>query len=148
MTAIDENLKSSQAQLRLLLKSSPIRYADWETTSEEIKSPLRISGGIYHFFERVKGRNISLYVGKGGLGSGNWSLCKRINQHFQPSQFKTTLLGKFANEKGWDTKMAKSYLCKAEIYLQWIVISDEGPKELVWSECFFKAVLKPKFTDN
>ncbi|MEE4465104.1 hypothetical protein V2S84_23780, partial [Azotobacter chroococcum] len=90
---------------------------------------------------------------KAGFGGGEWSLYERLKQHFQPSQ-QNTLLGKAAKALNGDPDEVKKNFASGEVYLQWLPLftdasanSDSISTELVWFECFCKAILKPRYTD-
>ena len=135
--------------LRNLLAAPSIKYSAWppsDTTS------LRTSGGVYHFYELDTKKNISLYVGKAGLGAGSWNLFKRLSQHFQTSQ-TNTLLGKASKASGTPPEATRTSFCQRPIHLQWLTIATQSHdlqaarSELFRLECFCKAVLNPAFTD-
>ena len=105
-----------QQQLEALLAATPLKYSAWPSPPT---THLSASGGVSHFFEVVTSGNVSLYVGKAGLGAGKWSLFKRISQHFQTSR-TNTLLGKVSKKSGATPEAAKTSLCDRQIYLQWL----------------------------
>lgn len=147
---IVENINKYSEQLENLLKENPVKYSKWPTTN---KGTLGKSAGIYHFFENNNGIVTSLYVGKAGFGSSNWSLLKRLKQHFQESQ-ENALIGKIKKTSDQTPEEIKSSLCEREVYLQWLVLysndstilTDIEP-DLVWSECFCKSILMPRYTN-
>lgn len=150
MLNCEENIKGYNALLLKLLAATSIKYSSWPTQD---KSLLKKSAGIYHFFEKRDDVIDSLYVGKAGFGDGNWSLHKRLQQHFRPSQ-KNTLLGKAAIALEMSASEVKEKFVGDEVYLQWLPLcidvsknSDEISSELIWFECFCKAILKPRYTD-
>lgn len=151
MTSYAHNIEVYEQRLRELLAATPIKYSAWppsDTTS------LSASAGIYHFFEVKDDVIASLYVGKAGFGGGGeWSLYERLKQHFQPSQ-PNTLLGKAAKALNRNPDEIKATFVSAEVYLQWLPLlanatidSTNLSAELVWFECFCKAILKPRYTN-
>ena len=146
-----EQVEKYSDYLKILLCAKSVQYSEWSNECDsELKSKLKQSAGIYHFFRKENESITSLYVGKAGFGkNGHWSLYKRISQHFQPSQ-KNTLIGKVAKANGTTPEDAKSCLNDKEVYLQWLILCSNLPcieQELIWIECFFKSILKPKYTD-
>jgi hypothetical protein len=98
---------------------------------------------------------MSLYVGKGGFGSGEkWNLYERMKQHFQPSQ-KHALLVKASRARGISPECVKQVFNNSNVYLQWLVLgtaSEAGERSNIESELrgfehFAIAILKPKYTD-
>jgi len=151
----EANIESHTSQLKQLLATRPIHYSNWPSFD---KSELDNSAGVYQFFEVRDGKQYSIYVGKGGFGAGeDWSLAKRLNQHFRVSQ-KNTLLGKAAAYYNIDPILLKSKYEKGSLYLQWLVLrtrenrnNEKLPdlaRELLWFECFAIAALEPLFTDG
>ncbi|MDD4960538.1 MAG: hypothetical protein PHS51_14400 [Gallionella sp.] len=147
---IDPKVEKYMGKLTSLLNAQPVKYSEW---SNHEKSTLSKAAGIYHFFEQEGDVFTSLYVGKAGFGKSGWSLLKRLNQHFQISQ-KNALLGKIAQSTNQDPSKIKDALCNNEVFLQWIVLSTSDTmqqvnleSDLVWSECFCKSMLMPKYTN-
>lgn len=147
---VDNQIQAYTEQLSGLLSATPVKYSEWPDTD---KRSLSQSAGIYHFFERNGGNLTSLYVGKAGFGGSTWNLLKRLNQHFQVSQ-ANTLLGKIAKASNEKPAIVKQSLCDKGVYLQWLVLFESKPinpesleSDLVWSECFCKSILMPKYTN-
>ena len=136
--------------LERLLDAKSIKYSDWKP--EEYASQLKGKTGVYHFFIRHGEQKISLYVEKAGLGkSNNWDIYKRLKQHFQTSQ-KNTFLGKYAKSLSISRVKAKNKLNNLNIEVQWLIINTKPEhdfeRNLMRIECFCKAILNPKFTDQ
>ena len=147
---LDCQIEIYKRQFENLMAAEPLKYSDWPNAETDY---LRKSAGIYYFFERKPESSLPLYVGKAGYGGGKWSLYKRLSQHFQVSQ-QNTILGKMTSSSSCPAKMVKTSLSNTEVYLQWIAICsnpiDASPdlnSELIWIECFFKSILKPRYTD-
>jgi len=152
---IQSHIEKYSKQLAALLNAEPVKYSEWYTHK---KSDLSKAAGIYHFFERDGDTITSLYVGKAGFGSSSfgsskWNLLKRLNQHFQVSQ-KNALLGKIAKATSKHPQRIKESLSKIDVFLQWLVLfeansvnSEQIESELIWSECFCKSILMPKYTN-
>ncbi len=134
--------------LNRLLCSNSIEYKNWEPNeySKELKGHI----GIYHFFRKRNNTIESLYVGKAGVGNKeDWDLYERLKQHFQTSQ-KNTLLGKYAKSFSISAEETKVQLNGSGVQLQWLKVTTKSDDErtLMRLECFCKAVLNPKFTDQ
>lgn len=144
---IDKNIEKYSLQLKELLDAPPIKYSNW---SQENREDLKNAAGVYYFYEKIDESVLPLYVGKAGFGESNWSLFKRLSQHFQLSQ-TNALIGKINKSTGQDSEETKRLLCEREVYLQWLVISNSPSEDLesklVWSECFCKSILMPKYTN-
>jgi hypothetical protein len=145
-----ERIQDFERQLNNLLAATRIKYSEWPPSDT---SPLKTSAGIYHFFEENDGAISSIYVGKAGFGSGEWNLYQRLKQHFQPSQ-KNALLGKASKALSRTPDEIKLMFSDGNVYLQWLPIfaktqgsTGNVESELIWSECFCKAILKPIYTD-
>lgn len=146
----DERIRDFERQLNSLLAATRLKYSEWPPSDTSI---LKTSAGIYHFFEEKHGATSSIYVGKAGFGSGKWSLYQRLNQHFQPSQ-KNALLGKASKARNLPPDKIKILFSNSDVYLQWLPLfartqasTSNIESELIWSECFCKAILKPIYTD-
>ncbi len=145
-------IEAHKEKLGRLLAARSISYSEW---SQEDTAALKEVAGVYHFFEEADGHRESIYVGKGAFGQGDdWSLCKRMNQHFHPSQ-KNTLLGKASSALGLTpADCKKKFETEGRVRLQWLVIckrSDRHAKletEIRWFEYFAISVLKPQYTDG
>jgi hypothetical protein len=137
---IESEIKKYSIQLSDLLSAKSVKYSEWPNID---KTTLSKSAGIYHFFECDDENLTSLYVGKAGFGSSRWSLSKRLHQHFQVSQ-KNALLGKIAKISNQEPEKIKDSLCNREVFLQWLILCEA---DLVWTECFCKSILMPKYTD-
>ena len=145
-----DRIRGFEQQLKALLGSTRIKYSEWPPSDT---SALKTSAGIYHFFEEKDGAISSIYVGKASFGSGEWSLYQRLKQHFQPSQ-KNALLGKASKALNRTPDEIKHMFSNGDVYLQWLPIlaktqggAGNVESELIWSECFCKAILKPTYTD-
>jgi len=145
-------VESYQRQLCELLNSPKIKYSSWPPTDSD---SVRQSAGVYHFFESYDNCITSLYIGKGGFGSGDkWNLYERMKQHFQPSQ-EYALLGKASRSRGISPEDAKKEFNNSNIYLQWLAFGTteeeyEGTieEDLRGFEHFAIAILKPLYTDT
>ncbi|EOX4439987.1 TPA: hypothetical protein ACPJ2S_004811, partial [Vibrio alginolyticus] len=145
---IDERIKSLSKVLNNLISAKSIMYNEW--SPKLYSKELQGSAGVYHFYEE-SGKGIrSLYIGKAGVGKGgNWDLYQRLKQHFQPSQ-ENTYLGKFAKSKSLSGEEALELLNGSQVKLQWVSFKPTSnlEKKLMNIECFCKAVLDPKYTDE
>jgi hypothetical protein len=144
---VAKNIEKYSLQLQKLLEAPSIKYSNWTQVN---RGGLNNAAGVYHFYERIDEAVLSLYVGKAGFGGSNWNLYKRLSQHFQPSQ-ANALIGKIKKSTGGTPLEIKESLCTREVYLQWLVISnipsENLESELVWSECFCKSILTPRYTN-
>lgn len=145
-----ERIRGFEQQLNSLLVATRLKYSEWPPSDTSV---LEQSAGIYHFFEETGGAISSIYVGKAGFGSEKWSLYQRLKQHFQPSQ-KNALLGKASKVLSRTPDEIKLMFSSGDYYLQWLPIlkktqlcEGKDESELIWLECFCKAILKPAYTD-
>ena len=152
-TRIDSNLNFVDLFLQLL-NFDGIKYSEFNQRGS-YKDILENKAGVYHFFSKSQSKVTSLYVGKGGFGkSGKWDLYKRLIQHRQPSQ-QDTIHGAIAKEFGVSNDTAIKFLSDGEIYIQFIVISNNyDPSEAHIEEVikdledYCKCRLNPKYTDK
>ncbi len=128
-------IKYHTEQLKRLLIAEKFKYSDG--LPGKYRNELSNSVGVYHFFKDEGNDPItSLYIGE------SESLRKRLLQHFQPSH-EHALISNIASKEDKDRDAVKQCLCDQEVYFQWLILEET---DLIWTECFCKAILKPKYT--
>ncbi|MBL0532966.1 hypothetical protein JD541_08255 [Aeromonas dhakensis] len=151
-TYLTKRIANHETRLVDLLNATSVKYSAWPETD---KSVLSKSAGVYLFFEKLDDHIVSIYIGKGGYGGGkDWSIYKRLNQHFQVSQ-NYALIGKASKATGLSSSKMKDLFESGNFYLQWILFATKPepvPPELESSlrlfECFAISVLNPRYTDS